>query len=130
MAERACNGVVEFGTAPQIVGELRGWDYNGTPDVLEASIMGACVKRQVFGAVEYAGSLRMYFDHADAAQLLLKPNAVDTLSIKPQGTGSTLPQITGTARIGGFRKTGEVNGLIEFDADYSFETVPDETDQV
>ena len=130
MARRACQGIVEIGSTPTVFGELRGWTYNNEAEEQDASVMGLCDRKSIFGAVRFAGTLRSYWEHDDAGQLLALVNTVDTLAIKPEGTGSTLPLITGQARFGSVRKQGDVNGLLELEVDYIYEAAPTEDNQI
>lgn len=124
---RPCAGVVVFGA--NTFGELRGYSMRASAARRDTSIMGACTKRFSNDPIETTGTLRLFFDHADAAQVALGETLAGTptsLEIRPNGTGSGKPKITLSATVAEAHNVeADVNGEgVVMDVDYFHNGAP------
>jgi hypothetical protein len=120
-AYRACNGKIEIGAGPAIVGELTAWDANAVADEIDTSAMGDCTASSVAGVKKTTGTVTCNYDYADAGQLLFDIGEKPQLIIYPLGDlTSGLPIFTATeATILQNNMSAEVNGVVTLSMSYS-----------
>jgi hypothetical protein len=120
MAERACNGVVEIGSTPEIVGELTAWDINAVAAEIDSSSMGTCTSSSVAGPKKTTGTISANYDDTDAGQLLFLIGTEQQLIVYPFGKNTGDPVWTAaSATILQNNLSGEVNGLVAIQMSYS-----------
>lgn len=115
---RGCSGKVYCsatgGTTAQVA-EVQEWSFESTSEALDASEMGACVKKFVAGPVQTSGSITVNWDLSDAEQVLL--GAIGTnvkLDLFPDGNGTGKKAYKSpSVLVNSVRHGGSVNGFVQ-----------------
>ncbi len=109
---RGCNGEVWAGPTPTQVGEVTNWTFEETSEQIDASAMGTCTKKFEAGAVQTTGSIDLWYDSTDTGQDLLVVGSKIDIVLRPEGTGSGLPEFTGNATILSNSVTANVDTIV------------------
>jgi hypothetical protein len=119
-AYRACNGVVEIGATPDVVGEVTAYSINAAADEIDTSSMGTCTASSVAGNKKTTGTISMNYDADDAGQLEMVIGTKPQLIVYPYGKNTGDPVWTAAeATILQLNVTAEVNGVVAADMSYS-----------
>ena len=118
MAKRGAFGVVEFGTSPTVVGELRNWNQTSEPNEIDTTVMGTGKARFIPGAIRDQVEVEIYFeDPEDAGQALIRTqNGSDTpqaLALYPFGKTTGKAALTGIAYVMGANHSASADGAVE-----------------
>jgi len=115
LAQKACNGVIEIGATPDVLVELRSWDYDDQGTEEDFSTMGSCAVTLVAGRATIRLEMTCYFARpVDAAQGALVRGAEDVaVVVYPFGKVDGYPMRTGTINVLGRRESGAVEGGVE-----------------
>ena len=114
-------GVVRVGATPDVVGELRSWEYTETATEIDASVMGTGIGNVEAGVKRTSGSITVWWARVtgatdpapDAGQLLLTVGATLAIELHPNGTGSGKPQLAGTGVVLEDAVTADLDGIVE-----------------
>lgn len=106
-------GKLKVGPTPTAVGELRNWRFGAQGSEIDSSIMGTGNARSDVGPISNTGGADVYWDPADAGQLLIVVGQEVDIELYPDNdtTGKTL--YSGTVRISGFNFSATVAGMVE-----------------
>ncbi len=110
------SGVVKVqvsGTTVAVVGEVRSFTFEGSADTVEDSVMGDSVRSYKTGLKTNTVSLDVYWDEADAQQLILDEGVDIDFEIYPTGTGSGETFFTGGGIVTSRSITGSFDGMVE-----------------
>ena len=111
------SGVVKVqvsGTTVAVVGEVRSFTFDGSADTIEDSVMGdvrTIATKQ--GLKTNTVSLEVYWDEADAQQLILDERASIDFEVYPTGTGSGETFFSGSGIVTSRSITGAFDGMVE-----------------
>lgn len=125
---RGCLGQVQVGAS--VVGELRTWELTEEADRIDASVMGACVRKYEVGPVSATGTFTVFLDDSDAGQSAMPVAGNVALTLWPGGAGSGKPQRAFSANVEQVAERADVDGLVERDYTYAATTAVDRTPQV
>ena len=123
------SGVVKVqvsGTTVAVVGEVRSFTFDGSADTIEDSVMGDVSRTYKAGLKTNTVSLEVYWDEADAQQLVLDERASIDFEIYPTGTGSGETFFSGTGVVTSRSITGAFDGMVE--ASFSIQCSGDVTE--
>jgi hypothetical protein len=123
------SGVVKVqvsGTTVAVVGEVRSFTFDGSADTIEDSVMGDVSRSYKAGLKTNTVSLEVYWDEADAQQLVLDERASIDFEIYPTGTGSGETFFSGTGVVTSRSITGAFDGMVE--ASFSIQCSGDVTE--
>lgn len=122
------DGVVTVGGTA--VANIRTWDLNIAGDEIDVPAMGDTARVRLAGKPNVSGSVTVWWDPADAGQLLLVQGDSVALELRPRGTGSTLPEFTlATARILSENYRVPVDAGMEAEWSFVSDALPDRTAQ-
>tara|TARA_B110000977_G_C10804921_1_gene387870 strand:- start:45 stop:446 length:402 start_codon:yes stop_codon:yes gene_type:complete len=110
------SGVVKLqvaGTTVAVVGEVRSYTFEGSADTIEDSVMGDLSRTYKQGLSTNTVSLEVYWDEADAQQLILDERTSVDFEIYPTGTGSGETFFSGTGIVTSRSITGAFDGMVE-----------------
>ena len=110
------SGVVKLqvaGTTVAVVGEVRSYTFEGSADTIEDSVMGDVSRSYKQGLSTNTVSLEVYWDEADAQQLILDERTSVDFEIYPTGTGSGETFFSGTGIVTSRSITGSFDGMVE-----------------
>lgn len=114
--QTGASGVVKVqvsGTTVAVVGEVRSFTFEGSADTIEDSVMGDSVRSYKTGLKTNTVSLDVYWDEADAQQLILDEGVDIDFEIYPTGTGSGETFFTGGGIVTSRSITGSFDGMVE-----------------
>ena len=123
------SGVVKVqvsGTTVAVVGEVRSFTFDGSADTIEDSVMGDVSRSYKAGLKTNTVSLEVYWDEADAQQLVLDERASIDFEIYPTGTGTGETFFSGTGVVTSRSITGAFDGMVE--ASFSIQCSGDVTE--
>ena len=123
------SGVVKVqvsGTTVAVVGEVRSFTFDGSADTIEDSVMGDVSRTYKTGLKTNTVSLDVYWDEADAQQLILDERASIDFEIYPTGTGTGETFFSGTGIVTSRSITGAFDGMVE--ASFSIQCSGDVTE--
>jgi len=106
-------GTIKIGST--VIGELRSYTLEQTGDTIEDTSMGDSVRSYKAGLKSSSGSASVFFDEADAGQLLCTVGSSITLNVFPEGASAGVSEkyYTGTATVTGKTITGSFDGMVE-----------------
>jgi hypothetical protein len=110
------SGVVKVqvsGTTVAVVGEVRSFTFDGSADTIEDSVMGDTARSYKQGLKTNTVSLDVYWDEADAQQLILDERAEIDFEIYPTGTGTGETYFSGGGIVTSRSITGSFDGMVE-----------------
>lgn len=110
------SGVVKVqvsGTTVAVVGEVRSFTFEGSADTIEDSVIGDSARSYKAGLKTNTVSLDVYWDEADAQQLILDEGVDIDFEIYPTGTGSGETFFTGGGIVTSRSITGSFDGMVE-----------------
>ena len=110
------SGVVKVqvsGTTVAVVGEVRSFTFDGSADTIEGSVMGDVARSYKEGLKTNTVSLEVYWDEADAQQLILDERASIDFEVYPTGTGSGETFFSGSGIVTSRSITGAFDGMVE-----------------
>ena len=80
-------GTVHIGT--DAIGEIKSYSVNKTMNVIEDTNIGDTAKTFQAGSTEWDGSVDVFWDELDTAQIALTNGALVTLKVYPEGTATS-----------------------------------------
>ena len=110
------SGVVKVqvsGTTVAVVGEVRSFTFDGSADTIEDSVMGDSIRTYKQGLKTNTVSLDVYWDEADAQQLILDERASVDFEIYPTGTGSGEKYYSGGGIVTSRSISAAFDGMVE-----------------
>jgi len=108
---KGSEGTVHVGS--DAVAEIRSYSVEETADTLETTSMGDSARTHLASLTSFSGSLDVYWDEVDTAQIALTVGTSVTLKFYPEGTASTAKYYSGTAIVTGVSRSASFDGLVE-----------------
>lgn len=108
---KGSEGTVHVGT--DAVAEIRSYSVEETADTLETTSMGDAARTHLASLTSFSGSLDVYWDEADTAQIALTVGSSVTIKFYPEGTASSAKYYSGTAIVTGVSRSASFDGLVE-----------------
>jgi predicted secreted protein len=99
--------------ATTTVGELRSYSLEQTADTIEDTSLGDTSRTYKSALKGWSGSASLFFDEADAGQLLLVLGTSIALKVYPEGASSGDKYYYGDAIITGSNISASFDGMVE-----------------
>jgi predicted secreted protein len=99
--------------ATTTVGELRSYSLEQTADTIEDTSLGDTSRTYKSALKGWSGSASLFFDEADAGQLLLVLGTEIALKVYPEGASSGDKYYYGQAIITGSNISASFDGMVE-----------------
>jgi predicted secreted protein len=99
--------------ATTTVGELRSYTLEQTADTIEDTSMGDTSRSYKSALKGWSGSASLFFDEADAGQILLVLGTEIALKVYPEGASSGDKYYYGQAIITGSNISASFDGMVE-----------------
>jgi len=124
MANKATQGLVEWGDTPVAVGELRSWSAPSEAAEIDVTVMGTDYASFIPGTINARVETELFFASPDdAGQALVLAQLGDdvpqTLALYPFGKSSGLKYLTGKATVMSFNPTGAADGAVEMSVTFA-----------
>ena len=110
-AHKGSEGTVHVGT--DAVSEIRSYSIEETADTLETTSMGDAARTHLASLTSFSGSLDVYWDEVDTAQIALTVGTSVNIKFYPEGTASSAKYYSGTAIVTGVSRSASFDGLVE-----------------
>jgi predicted secreted protein len=104
-------GTIKIGST--VLGELRSYTLEQTSDTIEDTSMGDAVRTYKVGLKGSSGSASVFFDEADAGQLLCTVGSSITLNLFPEGNQSGDKFYAVDAIVTGYNVSASFDGMVE-----------------
>ena len=104
-------GLIKVSTTT--VGELRSYTLEQTSDTIEDTSLGDSTRTYKAGLKGFSGSASLFFDEADAGQLLVTAGSSITINVSPEGTSTGDKYFSGTAIVTGYNVSASFDGMVE-----------------
>ena len=104
-------GVIKIGST--VLGELRSYTLEQTSDTIEDTSLGDTTRTYKAGLKGFSGSASLYFDEADAGQLLVTAGSAITINLSPEGTTAGDKFFSGDAIVTGYNVSASFDGMVE-----------------
>jgi len=108
---KGAEGTVHVGT--DAVAEIRSYAVEETADTLETTSMGDTARTHLASLTSFSGSLDVFWDETDTAQIALTVGTSVTIKFYPEGTASSAKYYSGTAIVTGVSRSASFDGLVE-----------------
>jgi predicted secreted protein len=105
--------------ATTVVGELRSYSLEQTADTIEDTSMGDTSRSYKSALKGWSGSASLFFDEADAGQLLLVLGTSIALKVYPEGASSGDKYYYGDAIITGSNVSASFDGMVEAEVTFT-----------
>lgn len=124
MANKAAQGVIEWGDTPTAVGSIRSWSAPSEAEEIDVTVMGTNYGSFLPGTINARVETELFFESPeDAGQALvlaqLGNDVPQTLSLYPFGKASGLAYLTGKATVLSFSPQGSVDGAVEMTVNFA-----------
>lgn len=107
-------GVVKISSTT--IGELKNYSLSHSSDTVEDSVIGDTYRTRVATMKMWSVSGDLFWDEADAGQLLMTIGSSVTLNLYPEGASSGDYYYSGAAIVTKFDVTANFDGLVEASA--------------
>jgi len=110
------SGVIKFtpdGGSEGTLGELLNFSFTESGSEIEDTVMGDSGKSYKAGAQETSLSITCRFDAGDTSQNALTVATQGYVEVRPEGTGSGLPEFTGDVTVSSHGMTASIGEIIE-----------------
>ena len=104
-------GTIKIGST--VLGELRSYTLEQTSDTIEDTSMGDAVRTYKVGLKGSSGSASVFFDEADAGQLLCTVGSSITLNLFPEGNSTGDKFYAVDAIVTGYNVSASFDGMVE-----------------
>lgn len=105
--------------ATTVVGELRSYSLEQSADTIEDTSMGDTSRTYKSALKGWSGSASLFFDEADAGQLLLVLGTSIALKVYPEGASSGDKYYYGDAIITGSNVSASFDGMVEAEVTFT-----------
>lgn len=112
---KGSEGTVHVGT--DAVGEIKSYSFNETVTTIEDTTIANDAKTFKAGQTSFSGSVDVFWDEADTAQIAMTVGASITIKWYPEGADSTDKYYTGSAIVTSIDRSATIDGMVE--ASYS-----------
>lgn len=104
-------GTVHVGT--DAIAEIRSFSLEATSEVIEDTSMGDTDRTFKAGLKSFTGSVEVFWDETDTAQIALDVGAEVTLKVYPEGADVGDKYYSGSAIVTGRTITSSFDGMVE-----------------
>ena len=104
-------GVIKISST--VIGELRSYTLENTSDTIEDTSMGDASRTYKVGLKGFSGSASLFFDEADAGQLLIVVGTQIAIKVFPEGASSGDKFYEGDAVVTAYNISASFDGLVE-----------------
>lgn len=104
-------GTVHVGT--DAIAEIRSFSLEATSEVIEDTSMGDTDRTFKAGLKSFTGSVEVFWDETDTAQIALDVGAEVTLKVYPEGATTGDKYYSGSAIVTGRTVTSSFDGMVE-----------------
>jgi predicted secreted protein len=104
-------GVIKISST--VIGELRSYTLENTSDTIEDTSMGDASRTYKVGMKGFSGSASLFFDEADAGQLLILVGTQIAIKVFPEGASSGDKFYEGDAVVTAYNISASFDGLVE-----------------
>ena len=105
--------------ATTVVGELRSYTLEQTADTIEDTSMGDTSRSYKSALKGWSGSASLFFDEADAGQLLLVLGTSVAIKVYPEGASTGDKYYYGDAIITGSNISASFDGMVEAEVTFT-----------
>ncbi len=95
------------------IGELRSYTLENTADTIEDTQMGDASRTFKVGLKGFSGSASLFFDEADAGQLLIVVGTEIAIKVFPEGASSGDKFYEGNAVVTAYNISASFDGMVE-----------------
>jgi predicted secreted protein len=110
-------GTIKVSTT--VVGELRSYTLEQTADTIEDTSMGDTSRSYKSALKGWSGSASLFFDEADAGQLLLVLGTSVAIKVYPEGASTGDKYYYGDAIITGSNISASFDGMVEAEVTFT-----------
>jgi len=110
-------GTIKVSTT--VVGELRSYTLEQTADTIEDTSMGDSTRTYKSALKGWSGSASLFFDEADAGQLLLVLGTSVAIKVYPEGASTGDKYYYGDAIITGSNISASFDGMVEAEVTFT-----------
>jgi len=110
-------GTIKVSTT--VVGELRSYTLEQTADTIEDTSMGDTSRTYKSALKGWSGSASLFFDEADAGQLLLVLGTSVAIKVYPEGASTGDKYYYGDAIITGSNISASFDGMVEAEVTFT-----------
>ena len=104
-------GLIKVSTTT--VGELRSYTLEQTSDTIEDTSLGDTTRTYKAGLKAFAGSASLFFDEADAGQILIVVGTEISIKFYPEGNTAGDKFYEGSAIVTGYNISASFDGMVE-----------------
>ena len=104
-------GLIKIGSTT--VGELRSYTLEQTSDTIEDTSMGDASRTYKVGLKGFSGSASLFFDEADAGQILIVVGSEIAIKVFPEGASSGDKFYEGNAVVTAYNVSASFDGMVE-----------------
>jgi len=108
---KGSEGTVHVGT--DAVAEIKSYSVEDTMDTIEVTTMGNTFRDYKTSLESFSGTLDVFWDEVDTAQIALQAGSEVTLKFYPEGTASSAKYYSGTAIVTGVSISASFDGMVE-----------------
>ena len=108
---KGSEGTVHVGT--DAVAEIKSYSFNETANTIDDTTIGNDAKTVKAGQTSFSGSVDVFWDEADTAQIAMTAGAEITIKFYPEGTASTGKYYTGSAIVTSIDRSATIDGMVE-----------------
>ena len=108
---KGSEGTVHVGT--DAVGEIKSYSFNETVSTIEDTSIANDEKTFKAGQTSFSGSVDVFWDEADTAQIAMTVGASITIKWYPEGADSTDKYYTGSAIVTSINRSATIDGMVE-----------------
>lgn len=112
---KGSEGTVHVGT--DAIAEIKSYSVNETMNVIDDTNIGDTAKTFQSGSTEWDGSVDVFWDETDTAQVALTIGSSITAKFYPEGATTGDKYYTGTALVTGLSVSSAIDGMV--DASYT-----------
>lgn len=96
-----------------VLGELRSYTLEQTSDTIEDTSLGDSSRTFKTGLKGFSGSASLFFDEADAGQLLVTAGSTITINVSPEGSTAGDKFFAGDAIVTAYNVSASFDGMVE-----------------
>lgn len=108
---KGSEGTVHVGT--DAVAEIKSYSVEETMDTIEVTTMGDSFRDYQTSLTSFSGSLDVFWDEEDTAQIALAVGSEVTIKFYPEGTATGAKYYSGTAIVTGLSISASFDGMVE-----------------
>ena len=108
---KGSEGTVHVGT--DAVAEIKSYSFSETVSTIDDTTIGNDAKTFQAGQTSFSGSVDVFWDEADTAQIAMTVGASITIKWYPEGADSTDKYYTGSAIVTSIDRSGTIDGMVE-----------------